>query len=189
MEGGHQQRACLVGNGHDACDDRGAAEGEERRGEPHQLIARLHLREAGVARREDAERGRLVERLEVVDRQRSVGEVDRREERVVRTERSVRREVRDVRAVQGGQHRLRRRCLGEERRHPVQRAHRVGFDGGEWQSRPCRNRHTLAPDTAGTRLGFGPGSRGRRDDERAPGQARQDRPRHRVQHAGGDEDQ
>ena len=100
MEREHQSPRGGVRHRHDARDDRARAHPEQRRGEAEQLVARVQLRERQVAGREHEHVGRAAEGLQVERRERSVGELERREQRAVRAQPAVAGDVGERRAVE-----------------------------------------------------------------------------------------
>ena len=84
----------------------GRAQGEQRGREAEQLVRADRGQHPGLAGRQHHPVRRHLQPLEVVDGQRAVGELERGEERAVRAEPAVRRDVREPRAVERGQRRL-----------------------------------------------------------------------------------
>jgi hypothetical protein len=90
----------LVGQRQQRGDHRPGAHGEQGRGHPHHLVARMSGRQPDVTGRQHHRAGCDGQALQVVDGERAVGQHDRGEHRVVGPEPAVRRDVGDVSAVE-----------------------------------------------------------------------------------------
>src|SRR5664280_1011704 len=106
MEVGHEACRLLVGDGGDAGDERGGAQGQKDGDQPEYLITGEIRRPAGVAGRKDHLVRCRVQALQVVDGERSVVQSKRRELRVIGPEVTVRRDVCEPGALERGHDRV-----------------------------------------------------------------------------------
>jgi hypothetical protein len=131
----HQRSARLVRHRHHSRDQAPGAQCEQGGSEPQQLVARMHGWQSGLAGGQDQVSGWPVDPFQVVDRQRSVRQLDSREQWVVRPEVAVGSDVRQLRTVQrigDGLHRG--AAASEATRAAVAAGQREDFGGGVRQA-------------------------------------------------------